>query len=89
MPRVKPAVPFSFWRREKKASVFSRPMIRVRPIRKRTWGSSMLGIAVRWGKGREELGWAGLARGSYVSHCESRARFSELMLTVRIEGCVQ
>lgn len=35
MPAAKAAVPFSFWRREKKAMVFWRPMMRVRPIRKR------------------------------------------------------
>jgi len=35
MPEAKAMVPLIFWRRVKKASVFSRPIIRERPIRKR------------------------------------------------------
>lgn len=38
IPAAKAAVPLSFWRREKKAKVFSRPIIRVRPMRKRICG---------------------------------------------------
>jgi hypothetical protein len=37
MPAEKAAVPLSFWGREKKTKVFWKPMIRVRPIRKRIW----------------------------------------------------
>ena len=35
MPVAKPAVPFNFWRLAKKTAVFWRPIIRVRPRRKR------------------------------------------------------
>lgn len=37
MPERKAMVPFSFWGRVKKAIVFSRPIIRLRPIKKRTY----------------------------------------------------
>lgn len=43
IPKTKAAVPLSFWRREKKAKVFSTPIMRVRPMRKRIW---------RWVSGR-------------------------------------
>jgi hypothetical protein len=43
MPATKAAVPLSFWRREKKAKVFSRPIISVRPIRKRICGGYFVG----------------------------------------------
>lgn len=66
MPRANPAVPLSFWRREKNARVFSNPIISVRPIRKRIW---FVGSFVRYMHGGhglcEGLDWA------YVSHCES------------------
>jgi hypothetical protein len=39
IPAAKAAVPFSFWRRAKKASVLERPIMRVRPTRKRIWMS--------------------------------------------------
>jgi hypothetical protein len=38
MPAAKAAVPLSFCRRAKKASVFCVPIRRVRPTRKRIWG---------------------------------------------------
>jgi hypothetical protein len=38
MPATKAAVPFSFCRRAKKRAVFWRPMIRVRPAKKRICG---------------------------------------------------
>lgn len=60
IPTRKAAVPFSFWRRAKKARVFWRPIIRVRPITKRIWG-----LLVGWGKGG-----MGKKGGVYVSHCE-------------------
>ena len=37
MPQRKAAVPWSFWRRVKKAIVFWRPIIRLRPMRKRIY----------------------------------------------------
>lgn len=48
MPAANAAVPFSFWRREKKAMVFWSPMMRVRPIRKRIW-SGLVWIGLGWG----------------------------------------
>jgi hypothetical protein len=37
MPAAKASVPFHFWRRAKKASVFCVPIMSVRPMRKRIW----------------------------------------------------
>ena len=55
MPKTKAAVPFSFWRREKKARVFSRPIISVRPIRKRIWKEFVV-RGVFWEVGSERNG---------------------------------
>lgn len=43
IPRPKAVVPLSFWRREKKAMVFWRPIIRTRPMRK-----SIYAMGKRW-----------------------------------------
>lgn len=62
IPAAKAAVPFSFWGREKNTSVFWKPIIRVRPIRKRICMDLWVGY-----QGGGAVG--GLA---YVSHSKSR-----------------
>ena len=52
MPRMKARVPFHFWRRAKKVRVFWKPIMHVRPIRKRICvGRGLVGGRGRWREG--------------------------------------
>ena len=51
MPAVNAAVPFSFWRRLKKARVFWTPIMSVRPIRKRICFVLLVLVGVELGGG--------------------------------------
>lgn len=59
IPDAKAAVPLSFWGRVKKTRVFWRPMIRVRPMRKRIYDCEL------------KAHWWVRVPGSYVSHGKS------------------